>query len=137
MARNEEKSLTLFNRWQTFKTQFHSSKSTLTLFHFHKSLFHKLFHSYIHLFFLSYVSGLGNRRPLLAQDCDSLVDAEKWRRDLVKDITKKISSIHNGIVYRILNIVYSINNGRPIVFLSAPIILSSYRHCYRPIGPLS
>lgn len=32
----------------------------------------------------------------MAQDCDSLADAEKWRRDLLKDITKKISTIHNA-----------------------------------------
>lgn len=64
MARNEEKSLTLFNKWQTFKSEFHSS--------------------------------VGNRRPLMAQDCDSLADAEKWRRELIRDITKKISHIHNA-----------------------------------------
>jgi len=29
MARNEEKALTLFNRWQTFKKDFHSSKVDL------------------------------------------------------------------------------------------------------------
>lgn len=64
MARNEEKALTLFNRWQTFKKDFHSDAS--------------------------------NRRPLLASECNSLGDSEKWRREIIRDITKKISAIHNA-----------------------------------------
>ena len=36
------------------------------------------------------------RRPLLASDCQSLPEAEKWRRELVRDFTKKISAIQNG-----------------------------------------
>jgi pre-mRNA-splicing factor ISY1 len=64
MARNEEKALTLFNKWQTFKSEFHSTRS--------------------------------NRRPLLASDCDSLADAEKWRREIVQNLTKKLSAIKNA-----------------------------------------
>ena len=64
MARNEEKALTLFNKWQTFKKDFHSGVST--------------------------------QRPFIAQECESLPEAEKWRRELVRDITRKIASIHNA-----------------------------------------
>lgn len=64
MARNEEKALTLFNKWDTFKRDFHKDAN--------------------------------NRRPLVASDCNSLGDAEKWRRDLIKDVTKKIAAIHNA-----------------------------------------
>lgn len=64
MARNEEKALTLFSKWQTFKRDFHADKN--------------------------------NRRPLLDSECESLTDAEKFRRDVVSSITKKVSSIRNA-----------------------------------------
>lgn len=38
----------------------------------------------------------GNRRPLLGSECDSLPDAEKFRREIVANITKKISAIRNA-----------------------------------------
>jgi pre-mRNA-splicing factor ISY1 len=64
MARNEEKAMTLWNKWHTFKADFHSVKS--------------------------------NRRPLLASDCESLPEAEKWRREIVQNLTKKLSAIKNA-----------------------------------------
>lgn len=64
MARNEEKANNLFNKWQTFKTEFHSVGS--------------------------------NRRPLLASECDSLGDAEKWRREIIRNLTKKVALIQNA-----------------------------------------
>eukprot|EP01035_Chromulina_nebulosa_P025298 gene25298-33014_t len=64
MARNAEKAQTLFNRWQSFKKDFHNESS--------------------------------NRRPLLASECTSLAEAEKFRREIVRDITKKISAIQNA-----------------------------------------
>jgi pre-mRNA-splicing factor ISY1 len=64
MARNEEKALTLFNKWHTFKKDFHS--------------------------------GAGNRRPLVSTECQSLPEAEKNRRDIIREITKKIAMIQNG-----------------------------------------
>jgi pre-mRNA-splicing factor ISY1 len=64
MARNEEKAMNLFNKWQTFKTEFHSKSS--------------------------------NRRPLLASECESVGDAEKFRRDILKDLTKKTALIANA-----------------------------------------
>eukprot|EP00388_Colpodella_angusta_P045931 GDKK01067707.1.p1 GENE.GDKK01067707.1~~GDKK01067707.1.p1 ORF type:complete len:262 (-),score=45.05 GDKK01067707.1:86-871(-) len=39
---------------------------------------------------------MGGRRPFLASECESVTEAEKWRRELIRDITKKISNIHNA-----------------------------------------
>lgn len=64
MARNEEKALTLWNKWHTFKHNFHSDAQ--------------------------------NRKPLSATECQSLPDAEKWRRDIVKDLKKKVSLVQNA-----------------------------------------
>lgn len=64
MARNEEKALTLFNKWQTFKKDYHA--------------------------------GDQNKRPLATTECQSLPDAEKFRREILQNITKKISLIQNA-----------------------------------------
>lgn len=37
-----------------------------------------------------------NRRPLLASECDSLVDAEKVRREVLRELGKKIPQIQNA-----------------------------------------
>ena len=41
-------------------------------------------------------SGITNKRPTIASECESVGEAEKWRREIVKDITKKIAAIHNA-----------------------------------------
>jgi pre-mRNA-splicing factor ISY1 len=64
MARNEEKAMNLFNKWTTFKREFHSKNA--------------------------------NRHPLLSSECDSLVDAEKIRRDVLRELSKKVPSIQNA-----------------------------------------
>jgi hypothetical protein len=64
MARNEEKALTLFNKWQTFKKDYHAGEQ--------------------------------NRRPLVSAECQSLPEAEKFRREIVQNISKKIATIQNG-----------------------------------------
>lgn len=64
MARNEEKALTLFNKWQTFKKDYHAGEQ--------------------------------NRRPLVTAECQSLPEAEKFRRDIVQNISKKIAAIQNA-----------------------------------------
>jgi pre-mRNA-splicing factor ISY1 len=84
MARNEEKALTLFSKWTSFKKDFHSGDNCDV-----KSLgvpCSRLFLS----------AGVTNKRPYLASECESLTEAEKWRRELVRDITRKISQIQNG-----------------------------------------
>jgi pre-mRNA-splicing factor ISY1 len=35
------------------------------------------------------------RRPFRTDDCTNLQEAEKWRRQVVKDISKKVSQIQN------------------------------------------
>lgn len=37
-----------------------------------------------------------DRRPFLASECQDLGEAEKWRRELVRDITRKIAEIQNA-----------------------------------------
>jgi len=39
--------------------------------------------------------GKRERRPFLASECDSLSDAERWRRQIIKEMSKKISMIQN------------------------------------------
>jgi len=67
MARNEEKSKSMYNKWQTLKKEQHGELGVTSA-----------------------------RRPHLAQMCKSLGEAEKWRRELVNDITRKISQIQNA-----------------------------------------
>lgn len=63
MARNEEKALTLFSKWQSFKTG---------------------------------QSVLGSKKTIISSECNSIHDAEKVRRDIVRDITKQIALISNN-----------------------------------------
>ena len=35
------------------------------------------------------------RRPFLASECDDLEKAEKWRRDIIREISKKVTQIQN------------------------------------------
>ena len=46
-------------------------------------------------------TGAQNRRPLVAGECQSLAEAEKARRGIVRDVTKKIAMIQNGTVAHI------------------------------------
>jgi len=39
--------------------------------------------------------GKRERRPFLATECDNLSDAERWRRTVLKEVTKKIAEIQN------------------------------------------
>ena len=64
MARNEEKAMNLFNKWQTFKKDYHAKDA--------------------------------NRRPLAASECESSIDAEKFRREILKELTRKTALIQNA-----------------------------------------
>jgi pre-mRNA-splicing factor ISY1 len=64
MARNEEKSHAMLNKWLAMKQQFGEKKE--------------------------------QRRPFLASECSDLNEAEKWRREIVRDIVKKVSEIQNA-----------------------------------------
>ncbi|DBA05066.1 TPA: hypothetical protein N0F65_000754 [Lagenidium giganteum] len=37
-----------------------------------------------------------NRRPYLASQCDNLKEAEHWRRQIIREISKKVSDIQNA-----------------------------------------
>ncbi|CAI5701385.1 unnamed protein product [Peronospora effusa] len=37
-----------------------------------------------------------NRRPYRASQCDNLKDAERWRRQIIREISKKVSDIQNA-----------------------------------------
>jgi len=86
MARNEEKALTLFSRWTTFKKDYHSSESINPFLSTASIKINSI---------LLYVD-VTDKRPFIASECDNLVEAEKWRRELIRDITKKTSLIANG-----------------------------------------
>lgn len=36
------------------------------------------------------------RRPYLASECDDLKKAEKWRLDIIREISKKVTQIQNA-----------------------------------------
>mmetsp|Transcript_1474 Transcript_1474/g.2792 ORF Transcript_1474/g.2792 Transcript_1474/m.2792 type:complete len:300 (-) Transcript_1474:327-1226(-) len=36
------------------------------------------------------------RRPVLASDCDNIIDAEKWRQQILREIGKKVTEIQNS-----------------------------------------
>ena len=36
------------------------------------------------------------QRPYLSSECDNLPDAEKFRRDILSEVTKKVAYIQNG-----------------------------------------
>ena len=41
-------------------------------------------------------SGLGDRRPFIASDVKTIGEAEKWRRQLVNEISSKVAGIQNA-----------------------------------------
>jgi len=43
-----------------------------------------------------YAKGEKQRRPFLSSDCHDLSEAEKWRRQVIKEITKKVAEIQNA-----------------------------------------
>lgn len=87
MARNEEKAQSLLNRWTSMKQDFSDT-------------FKKCVMLFLCVLLLS-AGGLtlrcvDSRRPYLASQCDNLKDAERWRRQIIREISKKISDIQNG-----------------------------------------
>lgn len=43
-----------------------------------------------------HAAGDKERRPFMSSDCDNLQEAEKWRREIIKESTRKIAEIQNG-----------------------------------------
>jgi pre-mRNA-splicing factor ISY1 len=65
MARNAEKAQTMLNRFMEMRAQELGLKKE------------------------------EERRPYLASECDDVVEAEKWRRQVIRDISKRVSQIQN------------------------------------------
>lgn len=65
MARNQEKAMTLLNKWVTMKKEFNSG-------------------------------GEPERRPFLSSECNNLGQAEKWRLDVIREVSKSIAEIQNA-----------------------------------------
>jgi pre-mRNA-splicing factor ISY1 len=42
--------------------------------------------------------GKGDRRPRLASSCTTLKDCERWRGDILREISRKVSKIQDGEV---------------------------------------
>src|SRR5579859_4592657 len=66
MARNAEKAMTTLARWRAAQVDDQSG------------------------------TGQKERRPYLASECDDLKKAEKWRLDIVREISKKVTQIQNA-----------------------------------------
>jgi len=83
MARNEEKSQSMLNRFLAWKQE-ESGKGG---------------------------GGAGRKRPWIAAECKSLAEAENWRRQLLREIGKKVTEIQNASVgeHRIRDINDEIN----------------------------
>ncbi len=47
------------------------------------------------------IMGVAQKRPFLATEVESLPEAEKWRAQIIKEITKNVSNIQNGTRVRI------------------------------------
>lgn len=67
MARNEEKANNLLNRWTAMKADMRSNGG-----------------------------GAPKRRPYLSTECDDLGEAEKWRIDVIREISRNIGEIQNA-----------------------------------------
>jgi pre-mRNA-splicing factor ISY1 len=38
----------------------------------------------------------GTRRPFLASECRSLPDADRWRRDIIREVVQKMAEVQNA-----------------------------------------
>jgi hypothetical protein len=67
MARNQEKANLMMNRWTAMKQEMAKPSGSSS-----------------------------NRRPYLASECTNVLEAEKWRRQIVHEISRKVAEIQNG-----------------------------------------
>lgn len=42
------------------------------------------------------IAGRGDKRPRLASSCKSLRDCERWRGEILREISRKVSKIHDS-----------------------------------------
>ena len=66
MARNSEKAMTALSRWRQAKLAEEGLDTK------------------------------NERRPFLASECSNLKDCERWRVQIIREISKKVSSIQNA-----------------------------------------
>jgi pre-mRNA-splicing factor ISY1 len=66
MARNQEKANLMMNRWSTMKAEMMKGGPGL------------------------------DRRPYLASECKNVPEAEKWRRQIIGEMSRKVAEIQNG-----------------------------------------
>lgn len=91
MARNEEKANSLLNRWQALKSEVRFGTERAR-----------------------WVAPASvccarrawlippppcRRRPFLASECNSLPQAEKWRHEIIREITQLVTKIQNGAAH--------------------------------------
>lgn len=107
MARNEERSNAMLNKWLSQKKELSSQKQGY-------AACYSAQRDAIHLAMAGRPTRAGpiahlpplplclvlpclphSKRPYLASHCETLVDAEYWRRDIVKSITAKVTEIQN------------------------------------------
>jgi len=50
--------------------------------------------------------GKEERRPYLATECTDLKAAEKWRVQIIREISKKVAQIQNGIQFLLIHNSY-------------------------------
>lgn len=43
-------------------------------------------------------TGVNDRRPYLASECNDVTKCEKWRLEIIREISKKVAQIQNGII---------------------------------------
>lgn len=46
-----------------------------------------------------YETVLQERRPYLATECDDLHKCEKWRRQIIGEVSRKVAQIQNGNMF--------------------------------------
>lgn len=73
MARNEEKANSMMNRWIAMKREMAAGRSGRSI-----------------------APLKPEKRPYLSSLCDNVPDADKWRRQILREIGEKITIIQNG-----------------------------------------
>lgn len=96
MARNEEKAQSLLNRWTSMKQDFSDTfKECVSMpirpYNLCKSPCRLTGDTMCFVWCICF-----SRRPYLASQCDNLKDAERWRRQIIREISKKVADIQNG-----------------------------------------
>lgn len=48
-------------------------------------------------------TGEKERRPYLASECTDVSKCEKWRLEIIREISKKVAQIQNGLYFYLIN----------------------------------